>query len=192
MITHLMDYLIANCQSSQYPVKTRPNLILAMFDLFGRSESTSAAANIATSLKSTACVVYLHASTCTTLQNAVKTLIDGFLTEESILPNIKRRAALSPSNSDISVLVAWYASVQKASGTCGHFLFRSRFHTRLQGISLLLTIICRDFESFDVTVMQDLLYICRSMKFHSESFGKLTIRQPLYSTTAFCVCDRTC
>ncbi|KIY70248.1 hypothetical protein CYLTODRAFT_488285 [Cylindrobasidium torrendii FP15055 ss-10] len=86
-------------------------------------------------------LVHLHPTKCSNLTNAMRTLVSGFTDKYS------KSGGSSLSSYDIKTLDAWYDSVRQERRATKQSLPN-------------LVVILHDFERFDVTVMQDFLYIC--------------------------------
>lgn len=84
-----------------------------LLDSFYETASTSLLSNIASSLEGVAFVAHLQPTACPTIQHTMRNLISEFISIEGATPYVKRKATVSPANSDIALLAAWYASAGK-------------------------------------------------------------------------------
>ncbi|KAJ4477141.1 origin recognition complex subunit 3 N-terminus-domain-containing protein, partial [Lentinula aciculospora] len=84
---------------------------------------------------------HMYPSDCPNITTAMKTLVTGFLSASNPVSTFKSSARTLAAY-DINVLVAWYLIQEPDS--------------KPQSLTLLL----HDFEEFDPTVVQDVIYIC--------------------------------
>ncbi|TFK75724.1 hypothetical protein BDN72DRAFT_454306 [Pluteus cervinus] len=90
-------------------------------------------------------IAHLHPFDALNLMSGMKALVSGFVDSDS--EKVKRRAATSLAPYDISYLKAWYKA--SLNGEESHASPRPK-----------LLILLHDFEQFEPSVLQDMLYIC--------------------------------
>ncbi|KAK7448828.1 Origin recognition complex subunit 3 [Stygiomarasmius scandens] len=89
-------------------------------------------------------IAHLYPSECPNIMTAMRTLINGFITQSTGQKYATSARSLAPYN--IRVLEAWY------NKTIGK--------PREKDARRNLVVVLRDFEQFDPSVMQDIIYIC--------------------------------
>ncbi|KAK7024009.1 origin recognition complex subunit 3-like protein [Favolaschia claudopus] len=95
-------------------------------------------------------VTHLYPHDCVNLALGMKALISGFVDRIDDAP--KRKPATSLAAYDINVLQAWFDTFAGNSDLSDFsFLFEPRPN---------LVVLLHDFEQFDTSVIQDMLYIC--------------------------------
>ncbi|THU95492.1 hypothetical protein K435DRAFT_966374 [Dendrothele bispora CBS 962.96] len=108
------------------------------------SSNTSFLAAIVTKLgrqETPSYITHLHPSECPNITTAMRTLVNGFITQSTGQKYASSARSLAPY--DIRVLEAWYATVENAGDAKRN-----------------LVLIIHDFEQIDPNVMQDIIYIC--------------------------------
>lgn len=77
---------------------------------------------------------------------------------------VRRKPATSLANYDIELLATWYDAVLEAHGISLFHSLLLKFNTILDFESHpKLVVLMHEFEQYDPSVVQDILYICRSV-----------------------------
>ncbi|TFY63732.1 hypothetical protein EVG20_g6195 [Dentipellis fragilis] len=92
-------------------------------------------------------ITHLHPSDCTTVMNAMKALVLGFVEQSPDGQDVKRKPTTSLANYDIQLLGVWYDAI------------RDSLDDDVETLPPLL-VFMHEFEQFDDVVMQDVFYIC--------------------------------
>ncbi|KAA1471924.1 hypothetical protein DENSPDRAFT_929928 [Dentipellis sp. KUC8613] len=92
-------------------------------------------------------ITHLRPSDCTSVMNAMKALVSGFVVQSPDGQDVKRKPTTSLANYDIQLLGVWYDAI------------RDSLDDDVETLPPLL-VFMHEFEQFDDVVMQDVIYIC--------------------------------